>query len=43
MKAALRNWAFHGVAVALTLAVFVLYTRPQFLVTLADQVWACFQ
>jgi hypothetical protein len=24
------------------LAVFALYTRPAFLVTLADQVWACF-
>lgn len=24
------------------LAVFYLYTRPDFLVTLANQVWACF-
>jgi hypothetical protein len=24
------------------LGVFALYTRPQFLVTLADQIWACF-
>ena len=29
-------------AVTVLLAVFALYTRPQFLVTLADQVWACF-
>jgi len=30
-------------AVALALAgVFALYTRPAFLVTLADQIWACF-
>ena len=27
---------------AVLLAVFALYTRPAFLVTLADQVWACF-
>jgi hypothetical protein len=30
-------------AAALALAgVFALYTRPAFLVTLADQIWACF-
>lgn len=29
-------------AVAVLLAVFALYTRPEFLVTLADQLWACF-
>jgi hypothetical protein len=29
-------------ATAVLLGVFALYTRPQFLVTLADQVWACF-
>jgi len=27
---------------AVLLAVSALYTRPAFLVTLADQVWACF-
>lgn len=27
---------------AVLLAVFALYTRPEFMVTLADQVWACF-
>jgi len=31
-----------GVALALLLAVFALYTRPDFLLTLADQLWACF-
>ena len=30
-----------GVTAAL-LSVFALYTRPDFLVTLANQVWACF-
>ena len=32
----------YALAVAAALAVFALYTRPDFLVTLADQVWACF-
>ena len=32
----------YGAAVAALLAVFALYTRPEVLVTLADQVWACF-
>ena len=29
-------------AVAASLGVFALYTRPDFLFTLANQVWACF-
>jgi hypothetical protein len=29
-------------AVAASLGVFFLYTRPDFLFTLANQVWACF-
>ncbi len=32
----------YGVALAALLAVFALYNRPEFLVTLADQIWACF-
>jgi len=32
----------YGAAVAVLLAVFALYTRPQMMVTLADFVWACF-
>jgi hypothetical protein len=32
-------WA---VVLAGLLAVFALYTRPEFMLTLADQVWACF-
>ncbi len=32
-----------GIAiVAVLLGVFALYTRPDFLVTLADQIWSCF-
>lgn len=29
-------------AVLACLAVFMLYKRPEFLITLADQIWACF-
>ena len=29
-------------AVGVLLAVFALYTRPDFLVSLANQVWSCF-
>ncbi len=29
-------------AVVALLGVFALYTRPDFLLTLANQVWACF-
>jgi hypothetical protein len=35
----LTLWAL---AVIASLAVFALYTRPDFMRTLADQVWACF-
>jgi hypothetical protein len=37
-----RKLLAYGAAVAVLLAVFALYTRPQIMVTLADQVWACF-
>jgi hypothetical protein len=30
------------VAVGLALSVFVFYTDPHFMMTLADQLWACF-
>lgn len=32
-------WALAALAL---LGVFSLYTRPDFLVTLANQIWACF-
>lgn len=31
-----------ALAIILLLAVFALYTRPDFLMTVADQVWSCF-
>lgn len=30
------------VVLAALMAVFALYTQPDFMLTLADQVWACF-
>jgi hypothetical protein len=38
----LQKVAFWTVAIAALLGVFALYTRPGFLLTLADQVWSCF-
>ena len=32
----------YSAAIGVLLAVFALYTRPDFLLTLANQVWACF-
>ncbi|MDP3821834.1 MAG: hypothetical protein Q8R33_10195 [Burkholderiales bacterium] len=37
-----RKLLAYGAAIAVLLAVFALYTRPAILVTLADQMWACF-
>jgi len=44
-SAARRRWrrAAAGALVALVLAgVFMLYTRPDFMLRMADHVWACF-
>ena len=32
----------YATALALLLLVFSMYTKPDFLMTLANQVWACF-
>ena len=37
----LKTLVWIGASLVL-LAVFAMYTRPEFLVTLADQVWSCF-
>ena len=37
-----RKLLAYGAAIAVLLAVFALYTQPTILVTLADQLWACF-
>lgn len=36
------KFAIWGAAAAVLMGVFALYTQPDFLVTLADQIWACF-
>lgn len=36
------RWAGWLLAVLLCLGVFGMYTAPDFMVMLADQVWACF-
>lgn len=42
MKKTTRQLIAWASALVLLLAVFALYTRPDFLLTLADQLWACF-
>jgi len=32
----------YAAALAVLLGVFALYTRPEFLMNLADQLWSCF-
>ena len=38
-----RKLLAYGAAVAVLLAVFGLYTRPQMMVALGDMIWACFR
>ena len=42
MRAAHKRWLALAVVLAVLLAVFALYLRPEFMHTLADQIWACF-
>jgi hypothetical protein len=37
-----RKVTLWALAIVVLLAVFALYTRPDFLLTLANQVWGCF-
>ncbi|WCM89720.1 hypothetical protein [Acidovorax sp. NCPPB 3576] len=37
-----RAWAWGAVGAALLTAVFLLYAEPDFVVMMADQLWACF-
>jgi hypothetical protein len=36
------RFLLYAVVVAALAGVFALYTRPEFLVNLADQLWSCF-
>lgn len=42
MKTHRRTALLYSAAIVVLAAVFALYTRPDFLVTLANQLWACF-
>ena len=42
MRKVFKRFAPHIAATAVLLTVFAAYTRPELLVTLANQVWACF-
>jgi hypothetical protein len=42
MKAQRKKLLIWSGTVIVLLAVFALYTRPDFLVTMANQIWACF-
>lgn len=41
-RTTLLRTAWLAAALAALGAVFAMYTRPAFLVTLVDQIWACF-
>ena len=38
----IQKIALWSLAIGVSLGVFALYTRPDFLLTLADQLWSCF-
>jgi len=42
VRSSTRQRLTYVTALAVLLAVFALYTGPDFLVTLANQVWTCF-
>ncbi|WP_169737286.1 hypothetical protein [Simplicispira psychrophila] len=37
-----RRWAVRALVLIALLLVFALYSNPDFMVMLADQMWACF-
>jgi len=38
----LLRWAWRALVLAALLAVFAWYLQPDFMLTLADQLWSCF-
>jgi hypothetical protein len=36
------RWLIHLAAAIVLIAVFLMYLRPDFIVTLSNQVWSCF-
>lgn len=43
MRTRAVKWIAWAAAAVVLAAVFAMYTRPQFMVGVADLVWACFQ
>ena len=43
MSTPLKRAAAWAAALAVLAGVFLLYTRPDMMVTLTDMIWACFQ
>lgn len=41
-KRGFKRWLAYAAALAVLLAVFAMYLRPDFMLTLADQLWSCF-
>ncbi len=41
-KRVIKKVALHSLALCVLVAVFVTYLRPDFLVSMADQLWSCF-
>jgi hypothetical protein len=42
MRPAVRHWLAYAAALAVLFGVFALYARPELMVTLSEQIWACF-
>lgn len=42
MTATRKKWVVGATVLAALLAVFALYLQPDFMRTVADQIWACF-
>ncbi|MHB1123613.1 MAG: hypothetical protein ACYC0T_12945 [Ramlibacter sp.] len=43
MNPQVRKVLAYAAAAAVLLGVFALYTRPELMITISEQVWACFQ
>ena len=43
MRVRTKKALLYAGAAGVLVAVFVLYTRPQMMVTFGDMIWACFQ
>jgi hypothetical protein len=42
MRLSARKLIAYAAALAVLLAVFALYTRPDLMVTISEQIWSCF-